>query len=60
MLAALPAWLPDGLPEVSSPWPVLAVPEPEDVPGEGGVVEVGAGDVVEGWPGAAVPIVTPT
>lgn len=60
MLAALPAWLPDGLPEVSCSWPVPAVPEPEDVPGEGGVVEVGAGDVVEGWPEPAVPIVTPT
>ena len=58
MLAALPAWLPDGFPEVSSPLPVPAVPEPEDDPGEDGVV--GAGDVVAGWPGAAAPIVTPT
>ena len=48
MLAALPAWLPDGLPEVSFPLPVPAVPEPEDPPGEDGVV--GAGIVVEGWP----------
>ncbi len=48
MLAALPAWLPDGLLEVSSPWPVPAVPEPEDAPGEDGVVGVGAGDAVEG------------
>jgi hypothetical protein len=45
---------------VSCPLPVLAVPEPEDVPGEGGVVELGAGDVAEGWPGAVLPIVTPT
>ena len=49
MLAALPTWLPDGVPEVSSPWPEPAVPEPEDPPGEAGVVEVGAGVVVEGW-----------
>jgi hypothetical protein len=48
LLAALPAWLPDGLPEVSSPWPVPAVPEPEGVPGEGGVVEVGGGAVPDG------------
>jgi hypothetical protein len=48
LLAALPAWLPDGLPEVSFPLPVPAVPEPEDPPGEDGVV--GAGIVVEGWP----------
>lgn len=58
MLAARPAWLPDGVPEVSSPWPVPAVLEPEDPPGEDG--EDGAGIVVEGWPEAAVPIVTPT
>lgn len=50
MLAAVPAGLPVGVPEVSSPWPVPAVPEPEDPPGEDGVVEVGAGIVVEGWP----------
>jgi hypothetical protein len=48
LLAALPAWLPDGLPEVSCPWPVLAVPEPEDVPDEGGAVEVGGGAVPDG------------
>ena len=48
MLAALPAWLPDGLPEVSFPLPVPAVPEPEEAPGEVGVVGVGAGDAVEG------------
>jgi hypothetical protein len=48
LLAALAAWLPDGVPDVSSPWPVPAVPEPEDPPGEDGVV--GAGIVVEGWP----------
>jgi hypothetical protein len=50
LLAALAAWLPDALPEVSFPVPVPAVPEPEEPPGEDGVVTVGAGIVVEGWP----------